>query len=141
MNDGGAGVLAERQDALAGRLGVAQELEGDVLVVLAGLGVLEDLCHLQVVLATQHEFHIVESLLSQQSQCFGRDLYDFLPFKLADGDAFLSQEAVLRLVLAHLEHWGILEFSHFFIRFSSRTFTGRCIMFYSSVSLFSGVSS
>ena len=34
MDDGGTRVLAERQYALHGRLGIAEELQGDVLVVL-----------------------------------------------------------------------------------------------------------
>ena len=115
VNDSRACVLAERQYAFACRLCIAQELEGDVLVVLACIGVFQDLCNLQVMLAAQHELHIVESLLSQQRQCFGGDLYNLLAFELADGHAFLRQEAILRLVLAHLEHWGILEFSHYLL--------------------------
>ena len=39
---GGAGVLAEGQDATGGDLGVAEESEGDVAVVVRRLGVLED---------------------------------------------------------------------------------------------------
>ena len=70
------------------------------------------MCNLQVMLAAQHELHVVESLLSQQSQCFGRNLHDFLPLKLSKSYAFLRQETILGLVLAHLEHWGILKVSH-----------------------------
>ena len=66
MDDGGTGVLAERQHALGSRLGIAQELQGHVLVVLRCFGVVEDGCHLQVVFTAQHELYVVESLLSQQ---------------------------------------------------------------------------
>ena len=65
MDDGRARVLAEGQHALGGHLGIAQELQGHILVVLRGLGVAQNLCHLQVVLAAQHELHVVESLLGQ----------------------------------------------------------------------------
>ena len=109
MNDGSAGVLAERQNALTSGLGIAQELEGDIFVVLACIGVFQDLCDLQIVFATKHELYIMESLLSQQRQCLGGDFYNLLAFELANGNAFLREKSVFRLVLAHLEHWGILE--------------------------------
>ena len=67
MNDGCAGILAERQNTLGSCFGVAQELQGDILVVLRSLGVVQDGGNLQVVLAAEHEFHIVESLLSEKS--------------------------------------------------------------------------
>ena len=70
MNDGGAGVLTEGQDALAGCLGIAQELQCHILVVLRSLGVGQDFCHLLVVLAAQHELHVVECLLGKQSEGF-----------------------------------------------------------------------
>ena len=68
VDDGGAGVLAEGQNAFAGHVGIAQELQCHVLVVLRSLGVVEHLCHLQIVLAAQHELHIVESLLCEQCE-------------------------------------------------------------------------
>ena len=40
MDDCSACVLAERKDSLYGRLGIAKELQRDVFVVLAGLGIL-----------------------------------------------------------------------------------------------------
>ena len=61
-------------------------------------------------LATQHELHIVESLLGQERQSLLRDLYNLLSFKLGGCYAFLTQQTILRLVLAHLEHRGVLEF-------------------------------
>ena len=70
VDDGGAGILAEGEDALDRCLGIAEELQCHVFVVLRCLRILEDLCNLQVVFATQHELHIVECLLSEQSQGF-----------------------------------------------------------------------
>ena len=74
MNDGSACVLAEGQHALGCHVGIAQELEGDILVVLACLGVGQHLGNLQVVFAAQHELHIVETLLGQQGQRLLADL-------------------------------------------------------------------
>ena len=110
MNDSRTRVLTERQDATSSHLGIAQELQGNILVVLAGLGVAENLSHLQVMLATQHELHIVESLLGQERQGFFRNLHNLLSFKLGCTYAFLGEQPVLRIVLAHLEHRSVLEF-------------------------------
>ena len=65
MNDSGTRILAERQDALAGHLGITEELQSHILVVLRCLGISEDLGNLFVMLAAQHELHIVEGLLGQ----------------------------------------------------------------------------
>ena len=110
VDDGRTGVLTEREDTLASHLGIAQELERHIFVVLARLWVAENLSHLQVMFAAQHELHVVECLLSQQRERLGRDLHDFLAFKLADGHAFLRQQAILRCVLSHLKHGRILNF-------------------------------
>ena len=69
MNDGGTCVLTERKNSLCSHFGIAQELQRYIFIILAGLRVVEDGSHLQVVLTTKHELHIVESLLSQQRQC------------------------------------------------------------------------
>ena len=82
VDDGRTGVLAERQDATTSHLGIAQELQGYVLIVFAGFGVLQYLSHLQVVLTAQHELYVVEGLLCQQGQSLLRDLHDVLAFKL-----------------------------------------------------------
>ena len=70
MDDGSAGILAEGEDALDRCLGIAKELQCHILVIFCCLRILEDLCNLQVVFATQHELHVVECLLSKQGQGF-----------------------------------------------------------------------
>ncbi len=75
-------------------------------------------------LTAQHKLHIVEGLLGQQRQGLLGDLYDLLSFKLTGAHTFLTQQTVLRLVLAHLKHRGVLEFnvfSHIFFVFLQRT--------------------
>ncbi len=109
MNDSRAGVLTERQDATGSHLGVAEELQGYILVVRRGLRVLQNLCHLQVVLTAQHELHIVEGLLGQQRQGLSGNLHNFLALKLRNGDAFFRKQSILGLVFAHLKHRGVLE--------------------------------
>ena len=115
MDDGRACVLTEWQDATGSHLGIAQELQGYILIVLTGFRIIQDLSHLKVMLAAQHELHIVESLLGKKRQSLFRHLYDLLAFKLSGGYAVLRQKAILCLVFAHLKHRGILEiyvFSH-----------------------------
>ena len=83
--------------------------QSDVLVVLGSLGIGKDGGHLLVVLAAQHEFDVVESLLGQQRQRFGRDLDNLLALELRKGYTLLRKEAILGVVLAQLEHRGVLE--------------------------------
>jgi hypothetical protein len=109
VDDSGAGVLAERQDALGSCLGVAEELQSYVLVVLRCLWVGENLSHLQVVLATEHELYIVERLLREQCERFLRNLKDCLTLELACAYALGGKQAILGSILAHLEHRSILE--------------------------------
>ncbi len=84
-------ILAEREDAFAGHLGIAEELQGHILIVLAGFWIGQDLSHLFVMLPAEHELYIVESLLRQKGQCLGTYLHDFFPFKFADGYSFFCQ--------------------------------------------------
>ena len=109
MDDGRARVLAERQHALDGRLGIAQELQGHVFVVLRGILVFQNGGHLLVVGAAQHELAVVEGLLGQQREGFLGDLEYLLALELGRTDALFAQQPVLRFVLARLEHGRILE--------------------------------
>ena len=109
MDNGRTSVLAERQDALGSHLGVAQELQGNIFVVLRSFGVVQNLSHLLVMFAAQHELHVVEGLLGQQCQGFFGNLHDFLAFKVSCGDTLFCQKAVLGLVFAQLKHRGVLE--------------------------------
>ena len=110
MYYGCACVLAEWQDAFCCRLGIAQELQGYILVVFRGLGVAQDLGNLLVVLAAQFELDIVETLLSQHSESFAGYLDYLLAFKLGYGNPLLCQETVLGFVLSQLKHGSVLEF-------------------------------
>ena len=110
MDDGCACVLTEGEHALCGSLGIAEELQGHILVVLAALGIVQDGGHLKVMFATKHEFHIVEGLLRKQGQCLGGNLEHFMSLKIAHTDTFLGQQAVFGVVFALLEHGCILEF-------------------------------
>ena len=112
MNDGGTCILAEGQYTLGCHISITQELQSHILVVLACLRVGKHLGDLQVVLAAQHELHIVEALLCQQGQGFLANLQDLVTLEFTYAYSLLCQEAVFCFVLAHLEHWGILEISH-----------------------------
>ena len=76
MDDGCTGILAERQDAFGRSLGVAQECQCHIAVIVRSLRIAEDGSYLLVVFAAQAELHVVESLLSQQGQSLRSDLED-----------------------------------------------------------------
>ena len=65
---------------------------------------------MQVVLTTQHKFYVMESLLSQQRERLGADLYNFLTFKLGGRYTLLRQKTVLGFVFSELKHRSILKF-------------------------------
>ena len=116
MDDGRAGVLAKRQDALSGSFGIAQEGQSNVLVVFRGLRILEDLGDLFVMSAAQQEVGVVEALLGQHRECFGLNLDDLMALEFTFGHVILGEQIVLSLVFTELEHRCVLEFrvlSHF----------------------------
>ena len=110
MDDSGAGVLAQGELTLGGHLGIAQEGQCHVLVVVAGLGVAQNLGDLLIVGAAQQKVHIAEGLLGQHRQGFGLDLEDGFAFKLAHRYIVACQLVVLGVVFAQLEHGRIAEF-------------------------------
>ena len=120
MDDGRAGILAEGKNAFDSGFSITQELKGNIFVVFGSLGVLENPGHLQVVFPAEHELHIVETLFREQRQSLFAHLEDLVTLKFTDTHTFLREEAILRLVLAQLEHRRIFEFCcHSFYNFCS----------------------
>ena len=64
-DDGGAGVLAHRQHAARGDVGVLQEVVGDELVVAGRLGVVEDFCELGEMAGPQEVVDVDHRLLGE----------------------------------------------------------------------------
>ena len=110
VNDGSTRILAQWQFALGCNFGITQEGQCNILVVGAGFGVAQNLCHLFVVAATQQEAYIAEGSIGHAGKCFGSNLQDRLTLELANAHTLLGQEVVFGLVFAQLEHRGILEF-------------------------------
>ena len=113
MDDGSAGILTERQNALGCSFGIAQELQSHILVVLRSLRVGENLCHLLVVRTTKHKFHIVERLLCQHCESLFFYFQNGFTFKLAGRHMVLGEQIVFSIILAQLEHRSILKFRSF----------------------------
>ena len=81
-----AGVLAGRQNAFRRDIRVTQELQGNVLIVLAGFRVAQDISNLLLMPRTEHKGSIMEGLLRQQRQPLRVNFEDLLPFKLRDSN-------------------------------------------------------
>ncbi len=106
-DDGGAGVLAHRQHAAGGDVGVLEEIIGDELVVGASFRVVEDFAQLLEVRRPQQMIDVGEGGLGQRAQRLGRDhqhvaAHDF--FHAHAGGAELS---VRRLVRPEREERGV----------------------------------
>ena len=109
VDDGRTGILAEGKQTLGGHFGIAQEGQCHVLVVVAGFGVAQNLGHLLVVRAAQHERHVAEGRVGHGGQSFLLNLQDGFSFKLAYRHVVLGKQIILSRILALLEHGLILE--------------------------------
>ena len=86
-DDRGAGVLAHRQHAAGGDVGVLQEIEGDELVVVAGLLVVEDRAQLLQMAGPQIMIDVAERGLRQRPQRLARHHQHVLAQHLLDPHA------------------------------------------------------
>jgi len=113
-HDRGAGVLAARQLARRGDVGIQQQLESDEAIVLGGLGVIEDLAQLGEVTASQQVRHVVDRLGGQQPQCLGFHHEQATATDVALGHVFRRgvQAAVLGVVRAALNQGLVGEIGH-----------------------------
>ena len=80
------GILTGWQNAFRRDIGVTQELQGNVFIVLAGFRVAQNIGHLLLMRRTEHKRGVVECVLRQQRQRLRIHLEDLLSFKLGDGD-------------------------------------------------------
>ena len=86
-DDRGAGVLAHRQHAAGGDIGVLQKIEGDELVVVARFLVVEDRAQLLQMSRPQIVIDLAEGRLRQRPQRLARDHQHVLAQDLLDPDA------------------------------------------------------
>ena len=97
-DDGGAGVLAHRQHAAGGDVGVLQEVVGDELVVGARLRVVEDVAQLLEVRRAQQVIDVGEGGLGQRAQGLAGYHQHVLAHHLLDRDAADIELAIGGLV-------------------------------------------
>ena len=111
MDNGCAGVLAKREFSLCCHLGIAQEGQSDILVILTCLRIAEDLGHLLVVGAAEKEAHIAESGVGHEGESLRSDLQHRLSLKFSSRNQALGARdlVVLGRVRTKLEHWSVLE--------------------------------
>ena len=103
-----AGVLAHRQHAAGGDIGVLQEVVGDEFVVIARFLVVEDRTQALEVLRPQVVVDVVKGLFRQNSHCTPRDNDELLAECTFDANAGNFELAVLRPVLAQREQRRVL---------------------------------
>ena len=104
------GILTERKYAFGSYFCITQESQSYILVVVACFRVSQNLCHLFVVRAAQHERNIAESRIGHRSQTFFFDFQDGFSFKLAYRHIVFCKQIVFSCILAMFKHWLILEF-------------------------------
>ena len=105
-NDCRTGILTGGQHAFRRNLGVAQELQGNVLIVLAGFRVAQNSRNLLLVRGAQHKCRVVEGLLCQQGQRLWLDFQHFLTVELGNGNVLFGQQIIFGVVMREWE--GVL---------------------------------
>ena len=107
LDDRGAGVLAHRQHAAGGDRGVLQQVEGDEPVVLAGLGIVEDLAQLGQVLGAQEVGDVVHRLGGERRDGARLDLEERARRRLERRHALRGDEPVGGGVGTEREELGV----------------------------------
>ena len=103
----GAGVLAHRQHAAGGDVGVLQKVVGDELVVVGRLGVVEDLCELRQMRRAQQMVDVGHRRFGQRAHRFAARTTRMSSPELLDAHALVGQLAIGRLVLAERKQRSI----------------------------------
>ena len=113
-DDRRAGVLAHRQDAPGGDVGVLQQIEGDEAIVGAGFGVIEDGGELCQVIGAKQVRDVVERLVGQQSKDVGFDGYKRAPAGVNDVDSLGGDKPIGGFAAAGLpgQQIGVGEIRH-----------------------------
>ena len=102
-HDRGARVLAHRQHAAGGDIGVLQEIVGDEPVVRGRFRVVQDLGELGEVAGPQQVVDVDHRLLGERGQRRGLDDEEFAPQRLFDPHALRGQLAIGRRIGAQLK--------------------------------------
>ena len=111
-DDRRAGVLAHRQDAAGGDVGVLQQVEGDEPVVRARLGVVEDPLELGEVAGPQQVLDVLHGGEGEGPERLGLDGEERAVTERDLPDALGRDEAVGGVVLGQGQHLGVLEVRH-----------------------------
>ncbi len=104
-----AGVLAERQLTLGSDLGVAEHCQRHELVVVRGLGVVEDFRHHLVVFATEHERVVMGGLAAQHGQRLGIHHEELVASPVFNFNIVGGEMIILGRVRAEGEHLLVME--------------------------------
>ena len=107
-DDRGAGVLAHRQDAAGGDVGVLQKVIGDELVVVRRFGVLDDRFEARQMRGAQQMIDVGEGLFCQCPHRLARHHQHFFAQDALDAHAFGRDLAVRRLILAERKQRRVL---------------------------------
>jgi hypothetical protein len=107
-NGGRARVLAKGKDTAGGDLRVAEHGKGDIAVVVARFGIVENTGHLLEVGWPEHKGDVAQGLVGEQSEGFGFHDKDLLSIKGIHTHVVTGDLAVLGFVRAERE-WFLIE--------------------------------
>ena len=112
-DDGGSGVLAHRQNAGSGDIGVLEQIERDELVVVRRFGIVEDARELRQVIRAQVMRDVVQRRFGQQAHRFRLDLQEGAAVRSLDcRHPFGGEQSVLGGVITDRQQVLIEEVGH-----------------------------
>ncbi len=107
-DDCGAGVLAHRQHAAGSDVGILQEVKRHELVVVAGLGVVQNLAQLRQMSRPQIMIDVAEGGFRQRAQSLARHHQHVLAHHILDAHALARDLAIRRGVRAQRKQRRVL---------------------------------
>ena len=109
-NNGCAGILAKRKNAVGGYLRVFQQGHGHIAVVARSFGIVQNRGHHFQVLRPQKKSDIPHSGLGQHGERFRLNFQDGLALELGCFDVVRGQKGVFGLILTQGERLAIRKF-------------------------------
>ena len=112
QHNGGAGVLAHRQNAAGGDIGVLEQLIGDEAVVVGGFRIVDDIAYLPQMAGAQQVRDVAERLESELGQRLRLDLEDRGSLEIRQSHVIAGQLAIGGIVLGEGKHVAVSELCH-----------------------------
>ena len=117
LYDRGASILAKRQHARTGDIGVLEHCQGHHAVIVGCLRVVQNGCDLLQMRGTQEEIDIVKRLRAQKRERLRIDAQHLLTFKRTHLHMFFREQPILSVIGTGIKQRFVNKRSSWHVRF------------------------